>query len=127
MTYIHYNEKTGEFIHAYHDSCSDIPTPNISVSDEEWSPISTLTTKRIDLTTLKLVYDDAEPNNIIINNSIGEIDCKISEIETKTYRPLREIALGLDTDGTSASKLADYQSQIEALRTERATLKSQLA
>ena len=46
-------------------------------------------------------------------------------IEAKTFRPLREIQLGID-DGTAAALLADYQAQIGTLREQRATLVAQL-
>ena len=57
-----------------------------------------------------------------IKAQIIEIDMQIEAIEAKSYRPLREIALGLDLDGTALTKLTEYNTQITNLRTQRATL-----
>ena len=71
---------------------------------------------------------DAKTNSVkpdpadAIKAQIAEIDNRISELENKTYRPLREIALGIDTDGKAAAKLADYNSKITALREQRTAL-----
>lgn len=37
MIYIHYNTETGEILNAYHHSCKNIPQPNLTVTDDEWS------------------------------------------------------------------------------------------
>ena len=123
MIHVHYNSITGEVIWAYHDSCSDIPTPNIVIGDEDWSSISALTSKHVDLATLSLVYDTEELNNINSSYQISEIDAQIEAIEVKTYRPLREIALGID-DGTATTNLLEYNTQITNLRIKRASLLS---
>ena len=57
---------------------------------------------------------------------IAVINSKIAYIENKTYRPLREITLGLDTDGTAKTKLEASNTQIAALRAQRATYSAQL-
>lgn len=59
--------------------------------------------------------------------AIREIDNSIAEIELKTYRPLREIAIGIDTDGTALAKLTGYQEQIETLRAQRAEYEAQIS
>ena len=56
---------------------------------------------------------------------LAAVDAQISELEMKTYRPLREIALGLD-DGKAAAKLTELNTQIVALRSRRETLEAQL-
>ena len=53
------------------------------------------------------------------------IEAEMTAIEAKTFRPLREIQLGID-DGTAAALLADYQAQIGTLREQRATLVAKL-
>lgn len=60
-----------------------------------------------------------------IKAQIADIDAEIAAIEANTFRPLREIQLGID-DGTAAALLADYQTQIVALREQRAALVAQL-
>lgn len=57
---------------------------------------------------------------------IKDIDSRLDYLDIKSVRPMKEIALGLDTDGTAQTKLADYNSQITALRTQRAALSAQL-
>lgn len=61
-----------------------------------------------------------------IKRQIAVIDNQILELENKTYRPLREIALGLDSDGKAQTKLSELNSQITELRTQRTTLEAQL-
>lgn len=61
-----------------------------------------------------------------IKAQIIEIDMQIEAIEAKSYRPLREIQLGLDLDGTALTKLTEYNTQITNLRTQRAELAAQL-
>ena len=60
-----------------------------------------------------------------VKAQVHDIDAEIAAIEAKTFRPLREIQLGID-DGTAAALLADYQAQIGTLREQRATLVAQL-
>ena len=74
------------------------------------------------------VEDDkkkAELNAAAINRQIEDIDNQIAELESKTYRPLREISLGID-EGTARDKLAAFDAQITALRAQRAALVAQL-
>ena len=61
-----------------------------------------------------------------INKQIADIDAQIADLEAKTYRPLREIQLGLDADGTALAKLTEYNKQITDLRTKRAKLAAKL-
>lgn len=37
MIYLHYSTETGEILNAYHHSCKNIPQPNLTVTDDEWS------------------------------------------------------------------------------------------
>ena len=62
-----------------------------------------------------------------IRLQIAEIDAQIAEIEAKTYRPLREIALGIGTDGTALAKLTVYQEHIATLRAQRAEYEAQIS
>ena len=74
---------------------------------------------------------DAKTNSVkpdpadAIKAQIAEIDNQISELESKTYRPLLEITLKLD-DGKAAAKLTKLNSQITALREQRTALEAQL-
>ena len=61
----------------------------------------------------------------IAKDKIPEIDAQIKSLEDGQTRQLREIAIGLD-DGTAKTKLQEANSQIAALRTQRAIYAAQL-
>lgn len=61
-----------------------------------------------------------------IIRDISDIDAQIVDIEASQLRPLREIALGLDADGTASGKLTASAAQIASLRAKRTVLTSQI-
>lgn len=67
---------------------------------------------------------DQEREDIVYQ--IAVINAHIADIESKTYRQLREIALGMDSGGTASAKLTEYTNQIMELREQRTALTTQL-
>lgn len=57
---------------------------------------------------------------------IAVINAQITDVESKTYRPMREISLGIDADGTALKKLTAYNDQIIDLREQLTELTTQL-
>lgn len=53
---------------------------------------------------------------------IAVIDGQIAELENKTYRPLREIALGAGANGAAVKKLSEINAAVSKLRAQRVEL-----
>ena len=107
MIYINYS-KTGEIIGAYHDSCENIPKPTIEMEDKEWNAVAGLSSKRVDLSSKKVVYDTAEVETQRLERiDIQRRSAYIVESDALFFKEQR----GEIPAGTWAAKVAEIKAK----------------
>lgn len=93
---------------------SDIPTPNVEVSDEQWQIAIDNGHNKVNADgTTEL--DDFRTKEEIVAQRKSDILAQIAAIETKQPRALREVALGMDG---AVDRLRAIDDEISALRTQ---------
>ncbi|MBR8464708.1 hypothetical protein KDD93_09085 [Campylobacter sp. faydin G-24] len=112
MKYAHYDNKTNEILGYYDDSIHQIiPTPNISLSNEEWSKAINKNATHINLKTNELYIKEHKiTEQELKQNDINELKAEITEQES-----LLRKALLIGNEASLKELRDEYKDMLAAL------------